>query len=85
MRCTRGRRRRIKLVVDPGAVTCERLIEGVLKLPNLVQVLERTSEHVRVQIYGGLDVQLVIVPREAWGSGLVWYTGAQAHGTVMTR
>jgi DNA polymerase (family 10) len=63
---------------DPGEDS-ERLIEGLLGLPNLVQVLERTPEHVRVQIYGGLEVQLVIVPREAWGSGLVWYTGAQAH------
>jgi len=57
----------------------ERLIKGVLTLPNLVQVLERTAEHVRVQIYGGLEVQLIVVPREAWGSGLAWYTGSQKH------
>lgn len=63
---------------DPGE-DAERLIHGVANLPNLVQVLERTAEHVRVQIYGGLEVQLVVVPREAWGSALVWYTGARAH------
>jgi len=57
----------------------DRLIQGVLRLPNLVQVLERTSEHARVQVYGGLEVQLIVVPRNAWGSALVWYTGAQAH------
>src|SRR5205823_13329211 len=32
-----------------------------------------------VQLYGGLDVRLTIVPREAWGSALVWYTGSRAH------
>src|SRR4051794_8072845 len=57
----------------------ERLLQGLVTLPNLVQVLERTAEHARVQIYGGLEVQLVVVPREAWGSALVWYTGARAH------
>jgi DNA polymerase (family 10) len=57
----------------------ERLIDGLTKLPNLVQVLERESDHARVQIYGGLEVQLIIVPRNAWGSALVWYTGSKAH------
>jgi DNA polymerase (family 10) len=57
----------------------ERLITGLVKLPNLVQVLERESDHVRVRIYGGLEVQLVIVPRDAWGSALVWYTGSKQH------
>jgi DNA polymerase (family 10) len=57
----------------------ERLIDGLVKVPNLVHVLERESDHARVRIYGGLEVQLVIVPRNAWGSALVWYTGSQAH------
>ena len=57
----------------------EQLIQSVLGLPNLVQVLERSSDEVSVQLYGGLDVRLSIVPRAAWGSALVWYTGAQAH------
>ncbi len=57
----------------------ERLIDGLVKLPNLVQVLERESDHARVRLYGGLEVQLVIVPRNAWGSALVWYTGSKEH------
>jgi DNA polymerase (family X) len=56
-----------------------RLIEGLVNLPNLVQVLERESDHVRVRLYGGLDAQLVIVPRNAWGAALLWYTGSRQH------
>src|SRR6266851_5565179 len=54
----------------------ERMVSG---LPNLVQVLDRSSDEVTVQLYGGLDVRLTIVPREAWGSAMVWYTGSRAH------
>ncbi|MDQ6675296.1 MAG: DNA polymerase/3'-5' exonuclease PolX [Chloroflexota bacterium] len=53
-----------------------KLVQG---LPNLVQVLDRSTDEVTVQLYGGLDVRLTIVPRAAWGSALVWYTGSQAH------
>jgi DNA polymerase (family 10) len=57
----------------------EALIQAVVGLPNLVQVLDRSSDEVTVQLYGGLEVRLNVVPRAAWGSSLVWYTGSQAH------
>jgi DNA polymerase (family X) len=57
----------------------EELIQAVAGLPNLVQVLERSSDEVAVQLYGGVEVRLIIVPRAAWGSALVWYTGSHAH------
>jgi DNA polymerase (family 10) len=57
----------------------ERLIQTVAGLPNLVQLLERSSDEVAVQLYGGVEVRLTVVPREAWGSALIWYTGARAH------
>lgn len=53
-----------------------KLVQG---LPNLVQVLDRSTDEVTVQLYGGLDVRLTIVPRGAWGSALVWHTGSRAH------
>jgi DNA polymerase (family 10) len=55
------------------------LIQAVVGLPNLVQVIDRSSDEVTVQLYGGLEVRLNVVPRAAWGSALVWYTGARAH------
>jgi DNA polymerase (family 10) len=57
----------------------ERLIQTMVNLPNLVQVLERSSDEVAVHLYGGLEVRLTVVPRAAWGSALVWYTGSRAH------
>jgi DNA polymerase (family 10) len=57
----------------------EALIRAMIGLPNLVQVLDRSSDEVTVQLYGGLEVHLNIVPRDAWGSALVWYTGSRAH------
>src|SRR5207244_7647391 len=32
-----------------------------------------------VQLSGGLEVRLNVVPRAAWGSALAWYTGSRAH------
>jgi DNA polymerase (family X) len=57
----------------------EALIQAVVGLPNLVQVLDRSSDEVTVQLFGGLEVRLNVVPRAAWGSALVWYTGSRAH------
>jgi DNA polymerase (family X) len=42
-------------------------------------VLDRDSDEVTVQLYGGVEVRLTVVPREAWGSALVWHTGSRAH------
>jgi DNA polymerase (family 10) len=57
----------------------ERLVEAVVKLPNLIQVLDRSADEVTVQLYGGMEVRLRVVPRAAWGSALVWYTGSRQH------
>ena len=61
------------------AEEAEQLIATLVRLPNLVQVLDRSADEVTVQLYGGLEVRLSIVPREAWGSALVWYTGSRKH------
>jgi DNA polymerase (family 10) len=57
------------------------LVHRLAALPNVVEVVEHTpeSEHARIVLYGGLEVRLHVVPRTAWGSGLVWYTGSAGH------
>jgi DNA polymerase (family 10) len=60
----------------------ERLLQDIASLPNLVQVLDRSADEISVQLYGesgGLEVRLSVVPRDAWGSSLVCYTGSRAH------
>jgi DNA polymerase (family X) len=57
----------------------EHVLQALVNLPNLVQVLDRSSDEATVQLYGGLEVRLTVVPREAWGSGLVWHTGSRQH------
>jgi DNA polymerase (family 10) len=57
----------------------EHLLERVANLPNVVQIVDRSSDEVSVRLFGGLDVRLTVVPRAAWGSALVWYTGSQRH------
>jgi DNA polymerase (family X) len=56
-----------------------RLIAAVQALPNVVQVVSAAEDQAVVQLFGGLTVRLTIVPRNAWGSGLVWYTGSKNH------
>ena len=57
----------------------EQVLQALLRLPNRVQVLDRSADEAAVQLYGGLEVRLTVVPREAWGSALVWYTGSHQH------
>jgi DNA polymerase (family X) len=61
------------------AADAERLLETIATLPNLIQVLDRSSDEISVLLYGGLEVRLTVVPPETWGSALLWYTGSQAH------
>ncbi|GAC1321150.1 MAG: DNA polymerase/3'-5' exonuclease PolX [Chloroflexota bacterium] len=62
-----------------SAEDAESLIDGLVSLPNLVEVLERSSDEASVRLYGGLRVRLIIVPRIAWGAALIWYTGSRVH------
>jgi DNA polymerase (family X) len=55
------------------------LLERLIKLPNVVEVLEPTAERLGVVLYGGLEVRVHVVPPDAWGSGLVWFTGSRSH------
>jgi DNA polymerase (family 10) len=60
----------------------EQVLQDIASLPNLVQVLDRSADEISVQLYGesgGLEVHLSVVPRDAWGSSLAWYTGSRAH------
>ena len=57
----------------------EQVLQALLRLPNRVQVLDRSADEAAVQLYGGLEVRLSVVPRDAWGSALVWYTGSRHH------
>src|SRR5947207_9171744 len=57
----------------------EQVINVVATLPSLVQMLDRSADEVHVQLYGGLEVHLFVVPRETWGSALVWHTGSRNH------
>jgi DNA polymerase (family 10) len=67
------------LAARETAEEAERAVETIAKLPNLVQVLDRSADEVTVQLFGGLEVRLFVVPPETWGSALVWYTGSRAH------
>ena len=57
----------------------EQVIDVVATLPSLVQILDRSADEVHVQLYGGLEVHLFVVPRDSWGSALVWHTGSRSH------
>jgi DNA polymerase (family 10) len=67
------------LVGRDDAIEAERALETIANLPNLVQVLDRSADEVAVQLYGGVSVHVIVVPREVWGSAVVWYTGSRAH------
>jgi DNA polymerase (family 10) len=69
------------LAAADSAEQAEHVLQTLATLPSLVQVRDRSADEVSVQLYGGLEVRLLVVPPETWGSALVWYTGSRAHIT----
>jgi DNA polymerase (family 10) len=57
----------------------EEVMDAFASLPQVRQVLLRGSTKTSVQVEGGLQVDLRVVPRQCFGAALQYFTGSQVH------
>jgi DNA polymerase (family X) len=60
------------------------VIESFVTGPQVHEVLAKGSSKAFVRLSGGIDADLLVVPRESWGSALQYFTGSKEH-SVETR
>jgi DNA polymerase (family 10) len=69
----------LDVVAVPGQGGGAALLDLLEKLPNVVQVIERTPRQTRVRLYDGAEVRLHLADEQTWGAALLWHTGSAAH------
>ena len=55
------------------------LMEALVALPEVTDVIARGDTKTSVRVGGGLQVDLRVIPLDAWGAALQYFTGSQAH------
>jgi DNA polymerase (family X) len=72
-----------KISLIGTADNAEEAIRVFVSLPQVKRVLEADKNHAIVSVSKGLQVDLSIVPRESFGSGLQFHTGNREHNAKL--
>jgi DNA polymerase (family X) len=85
-----GSLRRLKTTVgdlDFLAVTSapEAVMDLFASMPEVVQVYAKGPTKTMVRLEQGIDADLRVVPREAYGAALLYFTGSKAHNIALRR
>lgn len=59
------------------------VIQKFLKLPRVTQVLAQGENKVSIQMHGGMQVDLRVLPPESYGSALQYFTGNKQHNVTL--
>jgi DNA polymerase (family 10) len=59
------------------------LMAALVALPEVTSVIARGDAKTSVRVGGGLQVDLRVVPLDAWGAALQYFTGSQAHNVAV--
>ncbi|MGI0029662.1 MAG: DNA polymerase/3'-5' exonuclease PolX [Nitrososphaera sp.] len=65
---------------EPGTV-----MDFFVSMPEVDQVVGRGPAKAFVKLAGGIDADLLVVPRESWGSALQYFTGSKDHSVELRR
>jgi DNA polymerase (family 10) len=63
----------------------ERVIDFFVKMPEVQEVLGRGQAKAFVKLASGIDVDLLVVPEESWGSALQYFTGSKEHSVQLRK
>lgn len=85
-----GSTRRMKETVgDLDYIVCasepEKVMDFFVKMPEVEEVKSRGPAKVFVRLAGGIDCDLLAVPKESWGSALLYFTGSKEHNVELRR
>ena len=62
-----------------AASDAEPIMEAFTSMPRVAEVLAKGSTKTTIVTRRGLQVDLRVVPHEAWGAALIYFTGSKAH------
>ncbi|MBH1937610.1 DNA polymerase/3'-5' exonuclease PolX [Streptomyces sp. AV19] len=62
-----------------AAARAEPFMEAISTLPYTAEVIARGPKKTSVRTVDGLQVDLRVLPPDAWGAGLLYFTGSKAH------
>ncbi|HVX02315.1 MAG TPA: DNA polymerase/3'-5' exonuclease PolX [Nitrososphaera sp.] len=85
-----GSARRMKETIgDLDYIVCasepEKVMDFFVKMPEVEQVKSRGPAKVFVRLADGIDCDLLAVPKESWGSALLYFTGSKEHNVELRR
>ena len=63
----------------------EKVMDYFVKMPEVDEVISRGSSKTFVRLNNGMDVDLLVVPQESFGSSLQYFTGNKEHGVAMRK
>ena len=63
----------------------DRVIEFFVEMPEVQEVLGRGQTKVFVKLASGIDADLLVVPKESWGSALQYFTGSKEHSVELRK
>jgi DNA polymerase (family 10) len=63
----------------------DRVIGFFVEMPEVQEVLGRGQTKVFVKLASGIDADLLVVPKESWGSALQYFTGSKEHSVELRK
>ena len=63
----------------------EAVLDYFVKMPEVDEIIARGPAKAFVKLAGGIDADLLVVPRESWGSALQYFTGSKDHSVALRK
>jgi DNA polymerase (family 10) len=71
----------VLVAAEPGDATA--IMDAFVAMPEVVEVLGKGDTRSSVVLDGGMQTDLRVVPRDAWGAALQYFTGSKDHNVAM--
>ena len=63
----------------------EKAMEFFVSMPEVEEIVGRGPAKAFVRLAGGIDADLLVVPKESWGSALQYFTGSKEHSVELRK
>jgi DNA polymerase (family X) len=63
----------------------EKVMKFFVSMPEVEEIVGRGPAKAFVRLAGGIDADLLVVPKESWGSALQYFTGSKEHSVELRK
>lgn len=63
----------------------EKVMEFFVSMPEVEEIVGRGPAKAFVRLAGGIDADMLVVPKESWGSALQYFTGSKEHSVELRK